>query len=76
VIESNTYDHNGRLLTTKHKINSNAEVILSALSYNEVSQMNRKNLNNIQELSFGYNIRGWLTRLMIRMQPIPTGFLT
>ncbi|HQK36483.1 MAG TPA: hypothetical protein PLC81_02525, partial [Bacteroidales bacterium] len=63
VIESNTYDHNGRLLTTKHKINSNAEVILSALSYNEVSQMNRKNLNNIQELSFGYNIRGWLTRI-------------
>jgi RHS repeat-associated protein len=62
-----SYDHTGRVINTYHKINSQTEVILSSLEYNELGQMVRKKLHSVdgstflQNLDYRYNIRGWLT---------------
>ena len=62
-----SYDHTGRVINTYHKINSQTEVILSSLEYNELGQMVKKKLHSVdgstflQNLDYRYNIRGWLT---------------
>lgn len=62
-----TYDAAGRLLTTKHQINSQPMIILSALEYNELGQVVRKKLHStdngstyIQNLDYRYNIHNAL----------------
>ncbi|GAB6009972.1 DUF6443 domain-containing protein, partial [Dysgonomonas reticulitermitis] len=56
-----TYDHAGRLLTTKHKLNTAAEVTLAENSYDELGRLktNKKggqaNLNS----TYAYNVRSW-----------------
>src|SRR5690606_6641767 len=59
----------GRLLDTKKKVDSQAEVIQSRLSYNEIGQLKEKQLhsenggtNFITTVGYAYNERGWLTR--------------
>ena len=71
-----TYDHAGRLVKVYHQINSQNEVILSALEYNEIGQVVRKRLHSedngatfLQNLDFRYNIRGWMTN----MNNLPAG---
>jgi RHS repeat-associated protein len=63
IIETITYDHEGRLLSTKHKINNLAAVTLSTLAYNEAGQLKDKTLNSLQTVDYKYNIRGWLTKI-------------
>ncbi|MBL7864804.1 MAG: fibronectin type III domain-containing protein, partial [Cyclobacteriaceae bacterium] len=65
-----TYDHAGRLEKTLHKINSQPEVIISKLEYNEIGQVIRKRLHSeddgatfLQNIDFRYNIRGWMTHM-------------
>ncbi len=55
------YDHMGRKLEAWQKINSDGEVQLSALQYNEVGQLKTKTLGGgLQATGYAYNERGWL----------------
>lgn len=68
IIEWFDYDHAGRLLKAWHKINSQPEVLISDLQYNELGQLIKKrihSMNNafLQVINYRYNIRGWLTHL-------------
>ena len=62
------YDHRGRLIRTTSDINNQGEIVLAALEYNELSQLNRKKLYStdnqqsyLQSIDHTFNIRGWLT---------------
>lgn len=66
------YDHAGRLLATRDKINDQPEITLYALAYNEVGEMitkyyhSNQNFGNrsfIQKADYMYNLRGWLTKI-------------
>jgi RHS repeat-associated protein len=63
------YDHTGRLIETTHQINNQDEVVISALEYNEISDLITKYLHSgdagstkdfLQKTDYVYNIRGWL----------------
>lgn len=55
------YDHVGRKIASFSKINSQDEVTLSHLVYNELGQLQDKKLHNeMQNSSFTYNERGWM----------------
>lgn len=60
------YDHMGRLLQTKERINNGAEIVLNKMNYNDLGQLVKKSLHSIdgntfsQSTDFTYNERGWL----------------
>lgn len=61
------YDHVGRKLNTKENINSQGEVVLNKLGYNEIGQLKQKQLHStdagasyLQSTKYAYNERGWL----------------
>jgi RHS repeat-associated protein len=68
VIENSySYDHMGRKISTKENINSQGEVVLNKLEYNEIGQLKQKHLHSTnggssfyQDTKFSYNERGWL----------------
>ncbi len=55
------YDHAGRLLTTKHKLNAGAEVILAQNTYDDLGRLSSTTANNQANLkaTYAYNIRSW-----------------
>ncbi len=66
------YDHIGRLLATREKTNSQAEITINAMVYNELGQLVTKYLHSAQtsgsrsfaqKVDYKYNIRGWLTKI-------------
>jgi hypothetical protein len=66
------YDHTGRLLATREKVNSQPEITLNAMQYNEVGEMITKYLHSdkvsdsrsfVQKVDYTYNIRGWLSQI-------------
>jgi RHS repeat-associated protein len=66
------YDHAGRLLATREKVNGQPEITLNAMKYNEVGEMITKYLHSnqtignrsfVQKTDYQYNIRGWLTKI-------------
>ena len=66
---STDYDHVGRVLQTRHKVNAQAEVILSKNQYNEIGQLKTKSLHSanagssfLTSNSYTYNERGWTTK--------------
>ncbi|MGV3502984.1 MAG: DUF6443 domain-containing protein [Adhaeribacter sp.] len=62
VSQSFGYDHAGRLLETRQSMGQEKEEVIVRQSYNELGQLQSKQLgNNLQQLDFRYNIRGWLT---------------
>lgn len=70
VKESYEYDHMGRLLTTRQKINNQSEIILSSMVYNELGQLTAKKLHSIdggvnflQTIAYRFNERGWTTAI-------------
>ncbi|WP_437922388.1 RHS repeat-associated core domain-containing protein [Sphingobacterium sp. LRF_L2] len=70
VLTTNEYDHVGRLVQTKKKVDSQAEVIQSRLAYNEIGQLKTKGIhgensgtNFLTTVSYGYNERGWATNI-------------
>ncbi|KAA0129224.1 RHS repeat-associated core domain-containing protein [Chryseobacterium sp. SN22] len=69
ITETFTYDHQNRLLTHRHKIDSNPEEILAQNEYNELSQLKSKKVggkiagSGLQTVDYSYNIRGWMTRI-------------
>jgi RHS repeat-associated protein len=55
------YDHADRLTTTKYKLDNNAEITLSTLSYDNFGRVNEKKLHGGKEtIAYTYNIRSWL----------------
>lgn len=67
IANSYEYDHMGRKLITRQKINADAEVVLNKFEYNELGQLTTKRLHSIdqgnnflQHTSLAYNERGWL----------------
>jgi len=57
-----TYDLQNRLSKHEHKINNNSPETLAENKYNEIGQLESKKVgNNIQEIKYSYNIRGWMT---------------
>ncbi|PXV59424.1 RHS repeat-associated protein [Dysgonomonas alginatilytica] len=59
------YDHAGRLTTTKHKLNTGAEIVLAQNTYNELGQLQATTANNQANLktSYTYNIRSWTNNI-------------
>ncbi|UIR56448.1 RHS repeat-associated core domain-containing protein [Sphingobacterium sp. SRCM116780] len=69
ILTKNEYDHVGRLVSTKEKIGTQAEVILASNDYNEIGQLKNTAVGKagaettfINTISFSYNERGWLTK--------------
>ncbi|MGJ1404205.1 DUF6443 domain-containing protein [Sphingobacterium siyangense] len=69
IITNNEYDHVGRLVQTKKKVNGQDEVIQSRLAYNEIGQLKTKSLhsengggNFMTSIGYAYNERGWQTK--------------
>jgi RHS repeat-associated protein len=76
VAEFFTYDHMGRLLSTRQQVPGEAQPMqVAATQYNELGQVMRKTLGTgrlTQNVDYAYNIRGWLTGLNDPAQPDPT----
>lgn len=69
VLTTNDYDHVGRLLTTKKRVNMQDEILQSKLTYNEIGQLKSKSIhsenggtNFLTNVAYAYNERGWNTR--------------
>jgi len=65
VLTKMTYDAGGRLLTIAKNIdNASSDQTIATNTYNELGQLSNKQLgNNIENLAYAYNIRGWLTSI-------------
>ena len=63
------YDHRGRVMKVRHRINGGTEVLLTGNNYNEAGSLVDKYLHSVsngtflQRMDYSYNIRGWLTQL-------------
>ncbi len=60
-----SYDHAGRLLTTRYKLNSDSEVLLHQNTYDEVGRLISKtngSTNGMTE-TYSYNVRSWPTTI-------------
>ncbi|WP_343571421.1 DUF6443 domain-containing protein [Sphingobacterium sp.] len=69
IITTNEYDHVGRLVLTKERIGSQAEVTLASNSYNEIGQLKSKAVGKtglesdfVNTTTYSYNERGWLSK--------------
>jgi len=69
ITENFAYDHQNRLLTHTHQVDSNPVEYLTQNSYNELSQLSGKKVGGIspsaslQDITYSYNIRGWMTKI-------------
>ena len=69
ITENFTYDSQNRLLSQTHQVDSNPVEYLAQNSYNELSQLSGKKVGGIspsvplQDISYSYNIRGWMTKI-------------
>ncbi len=62
ITERFTYDHQNRIKKHYHQIDNNSEVLLAESTYDELGQLITKKVgDNLQELNYTYNIRGWMT---------------
>ena len=62
-VYSYTYDHAGRLLTTKFQPGSGPEVTLVSCTYDDLGRLKTRTPHGIAsaKLTYNYNLRGWLT---------------
>ena len=57
-----TYDHTGRLLNTRYRLNNNDEIILSSFSYDSIGRLVQNLLHNQRDtIRFSYDLRDMLT---------------
>ncbi|AZA61301.1 DUF6443 domain-containing protein [Chryseobacterium indoltheticum] len=69
IVENFTYDHQNRLLTHTHQVDSNAVEYLAQNEYNELSQLKNKKVGGtsanspLQQVDYQYNIRGWVKQI-------------
>ena len=64
MLTENKYDSGGRLLTVTKTINDQAATqrVVATNTYDELNQLKTQTLgNNLETLTYDYNIRGWLT---------------
>lgn len=54
-----TYNHAGRLITTKYKLNSGAEVTLTTNTYDELGRLKKSTRPAAASVEYGYNVRSW-----------------
>jgi len=69
ILTTNKYDHVGRLVDTKKRVNTQDEILQSRLAYNEIGQLKSKSLhsensgtNFLSSVAYAYNERGWTTK--------------
>ena len=64
-VYSYTYDHAGRLLTTKFQPGSGPEVTLVSCTYDDLGRLKTRTPHGIAsaKLTYSYNLRGWLTAI-------------
>jgi len=69
IIDAFTYDHVGRLLTQKQKVNTQLQEFIANNIYDNLGQLITKGVggnisqSRLQTVSFGYNVRGWLKNI-------------
>ncbi|WP_449386947.1 DUF6443 domain-containing protein [Chryseobacterium lineare] len=69
ITENFTYDQQNRLLTHTHQVGSATAEILAQNTYNDLSQLSNKKVGGsspstpLQDISYSYNIRGWMTKI-------------
>lgn len=69
IVKHFEYDHTGRLLETKMKLNTNDTITIAKNDYNELGQLTGKNTHEVSEEDYlinstlTYNIRGWITTM-------------
>ncbi|UKB78205.1 RHS repeat domain-containing protein [Chryseobacterium sp. MEBOG07] len=66
--ETFEYDHQERLVRHWNQVNGGAQELLSENLYNDLGQLQTKNVGNttgspLQSIKYAYNIRGWMTKL-------------
>lgn len=72
--QKNDYDHADRLLTTKQQMTGATNLVtIASNSYNELGQLQKKEVGGVQEMNCSYNIRGWLTQINNPDDPITSG---
>jgi RHS repeat-associated protein len=60
------YDHTGRKIETRQRINTDPEILLSKTEFNEIGQVLTKRLHStngaayLQSITYAYNERGWM----------------
>jgi RHS repeat-associated protein len=66
------YDHQNRMLQNYHQVDSKSEVLLTENAYDELSRLDKKKVgNNLQEITYAYNIRGWMMGInLIKTDPL------
>ncbi|WP_053073336.1 DUF6443 domain-containing protein [Chryseobacterium sp. FH2] len=69
ITENFTYDPQNRLLIHTHQVDNNIVEYLTQNTYNELSQITNKKVGGVvsssplQDITFDYNIRGWMTKI-------------
>lgn len=64
VKETFVYDHQERLVQHKHQVTGQQEIMLTENVYNELGQIDHKNVgNSLQSPKYQYNIKGWVTQV-------------
>ena len=56
------YDHAGRLLEIRHRLNDSLEVSLSECGYDAIGRLvfDKKHANDLLQTEYSYNVRSWL----------------
>ncbi|WP_344789661.1 RHS repeat-associated core domain-containing protein, partial [Postechiella marina] len=68
-VDTFTYDHVGRLVSQKQKINSLADELIAENHYDDLGQLTSKGVGGkttqgrLQTVDYAYNIRGWLKQI-------------
>ncbi|GGH04552.1 hypothetical protein FAZ19_05560 [Sphingobacterium alkalisoli] len=70
ITTTNDYDHVGRVVQIKKRINTEPEIIQQSLAYNGIGQLRSKKLHSenggtdfITEVAYRYNERGWIKQI-------------
>ncbi len=63
-VYTNTYDHAGRLITTKYKLDDKDEITLVRNQYDEIGRLSTKTQHdNKNRVDYVYNVRNWLMQI-------------
>ncbi|WP_264536587.1 RHS repeat-associated core domain-containing protein [Flavobacterium sp. N1736] len=60
IVDTYTYDHIGRTLNQKQKINNQPQEIIVSNTYDNLGQLITKSVGGVQTVNYNYNARGWL----------------
>ncbi len=63
-VYSYDYDHGNRLTQTRYKINSEPEILMWGLDYDELGRIHTKRRMDHVPIQYLYSTRGWITAIM------------